>query len=405
MCFKIYLIGVSEEGLGAQAQALLKRAEKIICAKGLLSGLKIPHPNKVFTYQKLEEAFSLLKEAQKESFPVAFLASGDPLFFGIGRLLLEHFGPEVIEIHPALSFAQLAAARFKLPWDDFFFVSLHGAPRKKRSFLLEEIPGLLRVYGKVGIFTDPVNTPSRIAAYLKDRVPEEDLVFLVAERLGFPEEKLHQGRAGEIAAKEFATPNLVFLLYSRPKKAFFGFSDQEIAHPEGLLSKEEVRAVVVHKLRLPEQGVFWDVGAGAGGVSCEVAGLKPLLRVFAVEKEKARFELLCQNRKRLGLLNLEPIKGSAPQVLFDLPSPARTFVGGSGGKLLEILELCSERTRGRIVATFTLLENLATALTFFKSRGMLTEVIELQVSRSKALSGGEFLKALNPVFVVVAKPC
>ncbi len=360
---------------------------------------------KVVTYQKLEEALFLLKEAQKEGYSVAFLASGDPLFFGIGRFLLKHFGPEVIEIFPALSLVQLAAARFKIPWDDFFFVSLHGASRKKRSFLLEEIPGLLRVYGKVGVFTDPVNTPSRLAAYLKDRVLKEDLTVFVAERLGFPEEKLYQGTAAEFAAKEFAHPNLVFLVYSRPKEAFFGLSDREIAHPEGLLTKEEVRAVVVHKLRLPEQGVFWDVGAGAGGISCEVAALKPLLRVFSVEKEKARFELLCQNRKHLGLLNLEPVKGFAPQVLFDLPSPERVFIGGSGGELLEILGLCCHRTRGRIVATFTLLENLSLALDFFKSRGMLKEVIELQVSRSKALSAGQFLKALNPVFVVVAEPC
>ncbi len=356
-------------------------------------------------YQKLSEALLILEEAQKEALEVAFIARGDPLFFGIGRRLLERFGPESLEIIPALSVVQQASARLKIPWEDFWVISLHGGSKRPRYYELSEIPGLLRLYGKLAVFTDPQHPPEEILAYLKERVPEEELEVWVAERLGYPEERLLSGSASELSAETFRDPNLLFLRYSGPGRLRgLGLTDSELLAPGGLFTKAEIRAVVLHKLRLPERGVLWDLGAGAGGLSCEAARSYPLLRVWAVEKDLFRAELLFQNRKRLGLLNLEPVVGEAPEVLDRLPPPDRVFIGGTGGRLMEILEtVCARFSKGPLVLTFTVLENLCQALEFLKSRGLFREVLEIKLGRSSPLGRGHFLRAENPVFVVVAE--
>ena len=409
MSFELYLVGLSEGRPSEEALRALEEAATVLVSERLLGLASSVLPSslkpKFRVYRKLGEALSRLKAAEEEGQTVGFLASGDPLFFGIGKRLVEEFGPERVRIFPALSFPQLAFSRLKIPWEEFFFVSLHGAVAVKRAFELQDLPGLLRLYGRLCIFTDPRTPPSQIASFLRRRVPPKDLKIVVCERLGYPEERIVRGSLSEIAEGSFRDPNLVILVYEGPgRERGLGLEAGEILHPRRLITKDEVRAVVVHKLRLPEQGIFWDIGAGAGGVACEVARAFPLLRVLAIERHPGRLADLEENRRRFGLLNLEAILGEAPGALAGLPEPQRVFIGGSGGKLREILEAVSATLyRGRLVLTLSILEHLGITLEFLKSRGLFRELVAIQVARSGPLGEGLHLKAENPVFVVVGE--
>ncbi len=409
MSFKIYLIGFSAGHLAPGAERALSVCRRILVSESLLEALErqeiFPRlRDRLRAYRRFAEALEALEEARRRQEEVAFIASGDPLFFGAGRTFLERFGPGFLEIFPTVSFPQLAFSRLKLPWEDFFFVSLHGGAGLPRRFALEDLPGLLRRHGKLCVFTDAAHGPREIAAHLAPRVPERDLRFLVAERLGLAGERLWEGPPSEALSREFAFPNLVLLLYEGPGRLQgFGLSSREIAHPRGLLTKDEVRAVVIHKLALPERGIFWDVGAGAGGVSTEVARTFPLLRVFSVERSPERAAYLEENRQRFGLLNLEIIRGEAPEVLGDLPDPDRVFVGGSGGRLPEILEhLCRREFSGPLVLTLVSLEHLEEARRFLSKRGFDLEVIQMTVFPARNLAGHTVFSSRNPVFVLKA---
>jgi len=399
----VHLIGVSGGRPGPEAEDILARVRTVVISRSLIEeGTQIPASGaRVHTYGRLEEALSILDEARRRGEEVAFVATGDPLLFGIGGLLRRRFGPEVLEIHPAPSTAQLAFARLRLPWEEFFFVSLHGGPR---NFALEDLPGLLRLYGRVCVFTDPGCGPREIGAYLAPRVPEEHLRLVVAERMGLKGERIWEGPASRALGERFATPNLVLLLYDGPgRRHGFGLENEEIAHPRGLITKNEVRAVVLHRLNLPERGIFWDVGAGAGGVSVEAARLRPLLRVFAVERSPERLSFLEENRRRFGLLNLEVVAGEAPEALEGLPSPDRVFVGGSGGRLREILIHLAERGCREVVLTLVSLQHLAEALSLLRKEGFAVEATQVSVFRGRDLSGHTLLSPENPVFVLRAQ--
>ncbi|MBU4327298.1 MAG: precorrin-6y C5,15-methyltransferase (decarboxylating) subunit CbiE, partial [Proteobacteria bacterium] len=195
---------------------------------------------------------------------VAIFASGDPLFFGIGRTLLQVFGPERIMVYPARSSMQIAFSRFKIPWDDARFLSLHGRET-------DNLAASILIHDKVFLFTDHSFSPDMIARSLLIECGKginSDYMVHVAENLEMDNERLHTGTLSEIAVRSFDPLNVMILLKIVPPSTApsFGLSEDEIAHSRGLITKNEVRAASLHALRLPRQGVFWDVGAGSGAV-------------------------------------------------------------------------------------------------------------------------------------------
>jgi precorrin-6Y C5,15-methyltransferase (decarboxylating) len=152
---------------------------------------------------------------------------------------------------------------------------------------------------------------------------------------------------------------------------------------------------------LPQTGVLWDIGAGSGSVSLEVARLCPDLRIIAVEKEQTRIETIKTNVQRYHARNMEIVHGSAPDALVDLPAPDRVFIGGSGGNVDDIVKLVSERmSTGIIVINAVTLETLGDSLASLEKNGFSIEVSEVSVSRSKLVGGKRLMQALNPVFIV-----
>ena len=171
-------------------------------------------------------------------------------------------------------------------------------------------------------------------------------------------------------------------------KIKFGLSETEIIHSRGLITKNEVRAVTIHKLSLPQRGVLWDIGAGSGSVSIEAARLYPELKVFAVEKDEEQIRNIKENRTKFDATNIEIIKGQAPDVLINLPVPDRVFIGGSGGAIKEIIEFVSSKiSSGIVVINAITIETLNEAIKSLENKGFVVEVSEISVSRSKNCIG------------------
>ncbi|HCC68574.1 MAG TPA: cobalamin biosynthesis bifunctional protein CbiET, partial [Nitrospiraceae bacterium] len=354
---------------------------------------------------------------------VVLLASGDPMFFGIGRRVVKEFGKDVVEILPDLSSIQVAFSKIKEPWDDALLISLHGGPdpekRRRLEYEINDIPMLLEGHNKIAILTDKVNNPSEIAKILNLSLPTShfQLKMYVCERLGYPDERIVEGTPVEIAEMSFLDPNVVILKntehrihnteseISNPKSKIpiFGLKEDEIRHSKGMITKDEVRAVTIHKLRLPQRGVFWDIGAGSGSISIEAARMSPLLRVFAVEKDGEQIKILKKNIKALKCFNIDVIEGDATEVISGLPHPDVVFIGGSGGKLHSIIKATLEAGCFRIVINAVTFDTLTKAQRFLKKENMKVEITEVNISKSKGLKDKEYLSASNPIFIIVGE--
>ena len=315
------------------------------------------------------------------------VSSGDPGFFGITRLLSERFGANAIAVHPAPSSVSLAFAAAGLTWDDAAVVSVHGRE-------LDAGLGTIMASAKVAVLTSPSNTPAVVGTRLLEAGcgPRE---VVVASRLGERDEAIvHTDLAG-LAAGAFDPMSVVVLLAAGgadgPAVAW-GRDESQFAHRDGMITKSEVRAVVLSKLSLPRRGVLWDVGAGSGSVGIEAALLAPGLTVVAVERNRDDAANIVANAGRHGAA-VRVVVGEAPSIFDDLPEPDRVFVGGGGP---EVARASWERLApgGTLVATSVVLEHA------IEHRRLLGETVQLHVDHAVPIgTSGIRLQPANPVFI------
>jgi precorrin-6B C5,15-methyltransferase / cobalt-precorrin-6B C5,C15-methyltransferase len=341
------------------------------------------------------------------------LASGDPLFHGVGCVLAGILGREQVRIEPAVSSMQLAFARVAWPWDRASLASIHG--RDLRRVLLP-----LLGQGVIGLFTHDGDSPAAVARFFLDR-GLSGYEAVVGENLGGPGERVTPWTVlQQLAEQRFAPLNYLVLRRThhplpagdvvRHRALVPGVPDDVFARPgtgPEVMTRQEVRAVVLAKLLGPtEPGeVAWDVGAGLGTVAVELAVLRPHLEVVAVERDPPRAELLRANRERFGAYNVRVVEGTAPEALAgESERPRLVFLGGSGERLPAILDLVVDRLHqgGRLAASFVTLENLMLFLQRVQAWGWPFEVTEVHVARGDNLAGRTGLRPQRGVFVVSA---
>jgi precorrin-6Y C5,15-methyltransferase (decarboxylating) len=413
---RIDVIGIGADGAAGLRPHLVER----ICAADFLAGGErhlayFPQARGERLILRDNPMFDLLRELSNR-FPAqrcVVLASGDPLFYGIGRLVAGICGPDNVRIEPALSSMQLAFARAGFPWQDATLASVHG--RDLRSTLLP----LLGKYC-IGLFTQDGDGPAAVARFFLEYDVDE-YAAIVGENLGADDERVTRWPdLRTLAGQRFAALNYLILTHSRcplplvdierDRSLVPGVPDDAFARPaEGpeVMTRQEVRSVVLARLggKLEPGDTIWDVGAGLGTVAVELAVLRPHVEVMAVERDPDRAALARANRRRFGAYNMRVLEGTAPDVLRGrAENPRQVFVGGSGDRLPALLDLVAERLLpgGRLVANFVTLEHLALTLGRLRRWGWPFAVTEVHVGRSDDLAGLTGLRPQRGVFLVSA---
>ncbi len=383
----IAVVGVGADGapLGAASTAALARAALVVGGREHLA-LAPVGARTVVLGADLGAAMDAIAD---EPGSVCVLASGDPGFFGIVRPLAERFGPDLLDVHPAPSSIAVAFGRLGIPWDDAAVVSAHGRP-------LAEAVSVAARAAKVAVLTSPANPPEAVGAALVAAGVGGRQVA-VCSRLGTSDEAIVRTDLAGLAAGAFDGRSVVVLLGSDPvaptPSLAWGRPVEAFAHRRGMITKAEVRAVVLGKLALPPAGVLWDVGAGSASVAIEAASLAPGLKVYAVERDTEDAHRARVNAADHGV-TVDVVTGEAPAVLADLPDPDRVFIGGGG---LDVLASVLDRLvpGGQVVATYAAMDRAAAA------EALLGNLVQVTVARGERLAdGGLRLDAHHPVFVV-----
>jgi precorrin-6Y C5,15-methyltransferase (decarboxylating) len=378
---------------------IIEKADILVGGKRLLAVFKDSTAQKKSIGRDIDDVVDFVKKEMK-AHHIVVLASGDPLFFGIGATLIKVLGAENVMIYPNISTVSAAFARIKEPWSDVRIISLHGKKDKKK--LLDA----LEKEDKIAVLTDPRKNPAWLAQLLLEKqLP--DFQICVLENLGALAERFKWYPLSQAATMEFATPNLVVL--KRGAKDFeincerhLGMPDGWFAHQAGLITKSEVRAVSLSKLQLFSNHTLWDLGAGSGAVSIEASLFLKKGQIYAIEKNPQRVEQIKRNKQRFKVRNLNIIESVLPQGLTDLPTPDRVFIGGGGKDLKIIIQTVADalKSNGILVINTVLLSSLQIAKKTLNQLGFQTDIVQIQINHGSDMPWGERLEAQNPVWII-----
>jgi precorrin-6Y C5,15-methyltransferase (decarboxylating) len=399
-------LGMGRDDLSVRALHWLERAEVLAGGKRHLDLFPEFGGERLPLDSPLEQFLERLKSISQQR-RAAVLASGDPFYFGIGRRLVAALGRERVIAFPNITSIQALFARLGEAWENVRVVSLHGGVRSPQP---ADWLRAAQASSSVALFTDPHHHPGWIAQQLLD-AGMQDRSLIVAENLGLPTENIRRLSLEEAMSESFSPLNIVVITSESPRGTtqsantdlpVFGLSESAFEHDAGMITKLEVRAVVLAHLQLKPGLILWDLGAGSGSVSIEAARITPLKQVIAVEKSLRRYEALVQNVRNLGFSEVQGVLGKAGDVIGRLPDPDRVFVGGCGEELGEVLQQVAERLRpgGRVVQTAVTLDTLETARSFWWGKPVELGITQLQVSRSVAIGENLRLEALNPIFII-----
>lgn len=395
----VVVIGVGVDGLDSltpQAREWIALADQLWGSERLLALFPEFTGQRVTLSRNIAAALETLKTRRAQE-RIALLASGDPGFFGVGSSLLKILPPAEVLLIPQVSTLQTAFARARLSWQDAHFTSAHARP-------LAEVIGLARRFPKLGILTDPQHTPALIAEkLLAAGIP--DCRAIVCENLGETREAVTDTRLSGLIGRSFSDLNVLLLVQDtewQPAPLPRLQPDDAYAHRNGLITKIDIRALCLSRLALRETDLVWDIGAGSGAVSLEMAELAWRGKVFAIEKDAECLGYLHENAARFGVLNVEIVAGEAPAALQGLPAPSAVFLGGSSGQLPEILAALSQAARPgcRLTATFAILENMLQAYHWLKQSGWEPALAQAQMSYGAPLADGIRLTPSNPIFII-----
>lgn len=385
--------GGTDKTVTKEADAALRDAGCIIGAKRLLDGL-----DESLTGEKIEaiRPEDILSQIQKADGNTVVVYSGDTGFYSGARVLLPLLEEKGVEasVLPGISSVQLFAARLKRPWQDWALVSAHGLNCDAVAAVCQGKPAFFLTGGRD-------TAPDHLCRQLCD-AGLGDLAVTVGENLSREDEKIMAGTAASLAGQTFAPLSVMLAEPARrepPRTP--GWPDEVFLRDKVPMTKQEVRCAALAKLGIRPGETVWDIGAGTGSVSVELAFANGGAPVYAVECVSEACSLIRRNREKFGAWNLRLVEGHAPEALRDLPAPDGVFLGGTRGNMGGILDVILEKNpKARVCISAIALETLQTAVSQLQDRGMEPEVCQIAVSRGKQAGNLHLLMANNPVFLI-----
>ncbi len=397
---KVYLVGI---GMGGDGTLTLK-ARECICNCSVLAGAKrMMEPflqeaqrkeKQVLVSYKPEEIGDFFRSHIKDGESGAVLLSGDVGFFSGARKLMEELKDFQVELVPGISSMVYFCSKLGISWEDVCMASAHGKEinmiqRIKRHkfcfFLMDGQEGLHKLCDKLLYYN------------------MEDVVLHLGEKLSYEQEQIFRGTPKE--AKQLTVGNLLVVVTENKNAkdwAALSIPDEEFLRSKVPMTKREVRTVSIGKLNLTSDAVVYDVGAGSGSVSVEMALQAPDIKVYAIEKHSEALELLEKNKQKFAADNMEIVAGVAPEALEDLPAPTHVFLGGSGGNMEEIFDcIFHKNPKCRVVVNTIALNSLTKLMEIFgKNKEYVFDIVQMQTSVSKKVGDYQLMMGQNPIYIV-----
>ena len=404
---KVTIIGAGPGNPDLLSRAALDAidiADVVIGAHRALAGIDVPPDVVRCELVKTADIVAALTDAASWQRAVVVMTGDVGLFSGARRLVEALSGDAQVDVRviPGISSASYLAARLARPWQDWRFASAHGVAC--------DIVAEAERAGELFLVTSGGEDPSRLSGVLV-QAGFGDARVTVAERLSYPDERITCATASEIAGQTFDDLNVMLIEFaggaasSRWPYASSGIPDELFIRGDVPMTKQEVRAVALAKLRLTATDTVWDVGAGTGSVSIEAALVARAGSVWAVERNAAGVRLIRENADAFGCGNVHAVPGVAPEALAKLPVPDAVFVGGSAGELPSIVEAALEKnSQVRLCVPCVTVETLTEACALLSgSRFKGFEACQVSAARAEAVGSHHLMKAQNPVFLVSAR--
>ena len=428
LAYPVTVVGVgpgSGEYLSPAAAAAVREAEVLVGGRHALSLFPEDGRERRLIGSDLDGVLDFIDGARQEK-RVAVLLSGDPGFFSLLPRLRLRFGAENLRVIPGISSLQLACARLALNWQDFYTVSVHG----RSGEALAAACGRPRV----AVLTGPQYPPGEVCRYFLERGCSYDRVVVLTD-LGLPGELVTAATLEEGSRLVGRGNSVVLLLREAEGQADASPEAKDASRPgelpEGLenpqdwsgvvtpglpdeaflrggtaISREEVRALTLCKARLGRGMTVIEIGAGSGSWTVEAARLIAPGRVWAVERDPSAAALVRANVERFGLSNVTLVEGEAPSACAGFPRADRVLIGGSGGRLEEVLAAAREwlHPGGLLVLTAVTPETFSTAWRLLRGEGWEDcETVLINVGRVEPRGGAQIWKGENPVFILRAR--
>lgn len=397
----ITVVGVPEDG----CLSLTSRAVNVVVKARVVAG----HPRHLEWFPQFEGVFldmtsgfsqwmsQVIEESEEGS--VVVLASGDPLFFGIGTTLLKKMPANELNFIPTSSSPQLAFSRLGLPWNEARFLSCHG--RSMQGLTSQMQQGDLFAF-----LTDYKNTPQVLAQHLA-AYSETSWTLSVCEQLGGSAERVRHFSVEELCAEISDFDKLNVVVAQRKSHHRWGghgqFANDESflkrLPQKGLITKQAVRNLVLTSLKVQPDSVVWDIGSGSGSVAIESAKLCWKGRVYAVECNDPCFDSIQENCRAHGTDNVTLIKAKAPDGLDELPSPDAVFIGGSRGQMDDILYAAWQRLNlgGRLLVSAVTIDTVSEVYQWAKQHQIHLDTQLINISQTQPLAHYQRYQAENPI--------
>lgn len=392
---KISLVGIgmgAEKTLTLEGKKALNEAELLIGAKRMTEAVQKPGQMVLHEYRS-EKIVEYIREHPKYR-TVAIALSGDVGFYSGAKKLIDQLDGNV-EVICGISSVVYFMSKIGLSWDDAKIVSAHG----RNCNLISLIRHNPKVFSILGTEDGVAVLASRLVYYGMG-----DVTLYVGENLSYENEKIFHDKAANLTEYRGDALSVVTACNEKatPMSAVHGISDGEFLRGKAPMTKEEVRTVSLSKLRLSEDSVCYDVGAGTGSVSVEMALCAWMGQVYAIEKKEDALALLKENKKKFAVDNLVIIPGVAPEAMTELPAPTHAFIGGSSGNMQDIINLLLEKNpKVRIVINCITLETVTEAMNAIRDFGLEdVDIVQLAAARSKSIGRYHMMMGENPIYII-----
>jgi precorrin-6Y C5,15-methyltransferase (decarboxylating) len=388
-------IGMGGNGLTLSAKQRIDESDLIVGAKRMVETVAMGKD--ILEEYRSDEIIDYLEKNPKYR-NVSVLMSGDIGFYSGAKKLLEKIDRSKYEIHtePGISSAVYLCAKIGTSWQDVYMTSAHG----RESNLV----GLSRVHGKVFTLLSEQESVHEMARQFIEY--GMDVKITIGQDFGYETEKVFTGTPKDVLEQEFGKLCVALIQNEHPVRYNpISIPDEEFTRGDAPMTKSEVRALSVAKLKLSDDSVIYDIGAGTGSVSIEMALVAVNGTVYAIEKETEAADLIEVNKLKFKTPNLQVVRGLAPEAMAELPKPTHAFIGGSSGNLKDIIAcLLDKNPEIRIVINSVTIETLEETTQVIKEFDLVEEEITcINVSKARKLGRYHLMTAQNPVYIAVVR--